>query len=128
VLRDADELLAPALAATISALQLTDDRDAAVVRLAERYVATIDLAANLAAEAERILARVDPDDLTVLDQLAALAVRVERQAVLEKLGPKLLQALVALQATPAARARQRKGGGGEGAGPNRLEELRAARR
>lgn len=128
MLRDADELLAPAVAASVSALQLTDDRDAAVVRLAERYAAVIDLAANLAAEAERLLERLDPeDDALALAQLAGLAIRVERQAVLEHLGPKLLAALQALQATPAARAR-RKGGGGDRAGENRLTQLRAARR
>jgi len=94
VLRDADELLAPAVAATVGKLQL-EDADAAVVKLAQAYAAAID---------------TDTDG-----------------EALEKLGPKLLAALQALQATPAARARRRSGGGGN-VGPNRLEELRAARR
>ena len=40
-LRDADELLAPAVAETIAALGL-DGQDAAVARLAERYAAVLD--------------------------------------------------------------------------------------
>lgn len=99
MLRDADELLRPAVAASISALQVTDDRDAAVVKLAERYAAAID-----DAESD------------------------ERTAALRDLGPKLLAALTALQATPAARARQRTSKGGDGAGQGGLAQLRAARR
>lgn len=127
MLRDADELLGPALAATVRALEPLDKRDAAVVRLAERYAALIDTAANLAAAAERILELADEGDVDVLGQLAALAARVERQTVLEKLGPKLLAALQQLQATPAARARQQRGGG-DRADSGRLQGLRAARR
>jgi hypothetical protein len=125
MLRDADELLAPAVAATVGALQLTDDRDAAVVRLTQRYAAAIDLAADLAAEADQV--QLDPDDPIGHIQLSRLAAQVEAVAVLGTLGPKLLAALQALQATPAARAR-RKGGGGDRAEPNRLQALRAARR
>jgi len=125
VLRDADELLAPAVAASCSALQLTDDRDAAVVRLAQRYAAQLDQAAELAAKADAI--DLDPDDRDGQRLLATLAAQVQAQQALATLGPKLLAALQALQATPAARAK-RKGGGGDRAGPNRLTELRAARR
>jgi len=95
VLRDADELLLPAVEATLGKLTL-EDADAAVVKLAQRYAAVIDASETPA-------------------------------AALEVFGPKLLSALSALQATPAARARRRSGGGGN-VGPNRLEELRAARR
>src|SRR6266511_1663858 len=68
VLRDADELLLPAVSAAIGALTL-EDSDAAVVKLAQAYAAAIDTDA-------------EGDEL-------------------EKLGPKLLAALTALQATPA---------------------------
>ena len=125
MLRDADELLAPAVAASVNALQLTDDRDATVVRLAERYAAQLDRAAELAAKADAI--ELDPDDRDGQLLLATLAAQVQAQQALATLGPKLLAALQALQATPAARAK-RKGGGGDRAGPNRLTELRAARR
>lgn len=94
MLRSADELLAPAVAASVAGLELAPS-DAAVVRLAQSYAAAIDGAE-------------DPRD------------------ALEKLGPKLLAALQALQATPAARARRRPQGGGS-AGPNRLQALRDAR-
>lgn len=46
---------------------------------------------------------------------------------LDKLGGRLLAALAALGATPAARARRRTGGGGQG-GERRLTALRDARR
>ena len=126
MLRDADELLAPAVAASVNALQLTDDRDAAVVRLTQRYAAQLDRAAELAAKADAI--ELDPDDRDGQLLLATLAAQVGAQQALATLGPKLLAALQALQATPAARAR-RKGGGGDHAGEqNRLAQLRAARR
>ncbi|HEV8653331.1 MAG TPA: hypothetical protein VG276_29035 [Actinomycetes bacterium] len=126
MLRSADELLGPALAETLGHLTLADE-DAALVKLAERYAAAIDRAAELAAEADAIGEGLDPDDLPGRQRLALLAAKVEGQAVLGNLGPKLLQALAALQATPAARARRRGGGGGD-AGPNRLQALREARR
>ena len=91
MLRDADELLAPALAATIGALQLTDDRDAAVVRLTQRYAAQLDRAAELAAKADAI--ELDPDDRGGQRLLATLAAQVQAQQALATLGPKLLAAL-----------------------------------
>jgi hypothetical protein len=97
-----------------------------VVKLAERYAAAIDQAAELAAAADQV--HLDPDDPIGHTQLAQLAAKVEAQAVLGALGPKLLAALQALQATPAARARRKGGGGGDRAGENRLTQLRAARR
>ena len=125
MLRDADELLAPAVAASVNALQLTDDRDAAVVRLTQRYAAQLDRAAELAAKADAI--ELDPDDRDGQLLLAILAAQVQAQQALATLGPKLLAALQALQATPAARAR-RKGRGGDGGGQDWLQEIRAARR
>lgn len=125
MLRSADELLGPALAETLGQLGLADS-DAALVKLAERYAAAIDHAAELAAEADAIAEGLDPDDLPGRQRLALLAAKVEGQTVLGNLGPKLLQALQALQATPQARAK-RRGGGGDRAGPNRLQALREAR-
>lgn len=43
-LRDADELLLPAVRETLAALGAVDGQDAAVAKLAERYAATIDRA------------------------------------------------------------------------------------
>lgn len=125
MLRDADELIAPAVEATISACQL-QDADAALAKLARRYAAAIDRAAELAADADTVSDRLDPGDATGRQQLTLLAAKVEDQAVLASLGPRLLAALTALGATPAARARRRSGGG-DRAAPSRLQALREAR-
>jgi len=119
-LRDVDDLLAPALATTIATLELTDE-DAGVVKLAERYAATIDDAARIAAE-------LDDLDYTedTAKRVAALAKRVDAMTVIAELGPKLLACLEQLGATPAARSRLK--GGATGAGTNRLEAARQARR
>lgn len=119
-LRYVDDLLAPAVATTIAELELTD-QDAAVVRLAERYAATIDDAAQIAAE----LDDMDYHEDTV-KRVAALSRRVDAQAVIADLGPKLLACLEQLGATPAARSRLK--GGATGAGTNRLDAARQARR
>ncbi len=81
-LRDAEDLLAPAVAATISKLALTDE-DAAAVKLARRYAATIDEAADIAAA----LAAIDAADESTAKRVNALAKRVKAQAILTELGP-----------------------------------------
>lgn len=96
-LRDADELIAPAVEQTIDTLEL-QDADRAAVQLARRYAALID-------------EQTDP-------KLRAWALRW--------IGPLLLSALESLGATPAARARL-KGGRTPDAAPNRLDDLRRAR-
>jgi hypothetical protein len=69
------------------------------------------------------------DALVKLAQAYAAAIDTDADGdALEKLGPKLLAALQALQATPAARARRKGTGGGDRAGEGRLQALRAARR
>jgi len=126
MLRDADELVRPAVEKMLAALQ-PDQVDAAVVRLAQRYAHDIDEAHLIAASLEPVLREIMALDPKIHDRLLPLAVRIERTAVLASLGPKLLAALEQLGATPAARARQKSGGGGD-AGPNRLQALREARR
>lgn len=98
-LRSADDLLSPALSATIAEVPHLRPSDAAVVRLAVLYAEAIDGA--------------EPD---------------ERDKALAVLGPRLLQALDALNATPkarAARAGARQEGPSHGVG--QLAALRAAR-
>lgn len=95
MLRDADTLLAPAVAETIAALDLAPE-DTAAVRLTLQHAATIDACDN-------------------------------PEWAMRWLAPLLLDALEALGATPAARARL-KGGKPKDAAPNRLHALRAARR
>lgn len=126
MLRDASELLAPAVTAAISALTLTD-ADTATVKLAQRYADAIDQAAIAQELADRALDRIDAGDLNARLYVQALAAKVEAKELLDKLGPKLLAVLEALGATPAARAAiARKGKPADGQ-PNRLAQLRAAR-
>lgn len=120
-LRDADDLLAPAVAKTIAQLELAEE-DAGAVKLAQRYAATIDQAAQIAAE----LADLEPDNDNMVRRVNALAKAVEAHLVLVDLGPKLLSCLEQLGATPVARSRMK--GGKTGGGTNRLEGLRQARR
>lgn len=72
--------------------------DAGVRALALRYGRTIDEARVLAEEAARL--PYDPDTAV---QVARLKTRVEAHTVMVDVGPKLLAALEALQATPRAR-------------------------
>jgi hypothetical protein len=95
-LRDASELLWPAVAETLTQLNLGSE-DAAAKKLAQRYAQIIDQA---------------PDQAWALRWI----------------GPLLLDALEALSATPAARARVTKGGQQPDAPPSRLAQLRAASR
>jgi hypothetical protein len=62
----------------------------------------------------------------VREYAAAIDADKGEHDALDTYGPKLLAALSALGATPAARARLKAGGAPSG--PNRLEALRAARR
>lgn len=73
--------------------------DAAVAELAVRYARTIDDAAELADAAARV--EFDPDTAA---QVARLKQRVDAHQVMIDVGPKLLAALTALGASPAARA------------------------
>lgn len=76
-LRDADELILPAVKATIAALEATTDADTGIIKLAERYAAALD---------------------------AATTTR-EKAYALRYLGPLLHDALESLGATPAARSK-----------------------
>lgn len=106
--RDAAGLLEPAIAGTIAALDL-DSADAAAVKLAEQYAATIDGAGRHCTEC------TDPD-----------CKRESNSWAMRWIAPLLLDALAQLGATPAARARL-KGGKPADAPENQLAKLRAAR-
>jgi hypothetical protein len=125
MLRDADELLAPAVAQAIAALKLGPE-DAAAVKLAGRYAAAIDQAAAVADDAARALEKADPDDADAQMHIYSLAAKVEEKELLEKLGPKLLAALESLGASPAARARLKEGKPGGSKKPGGLAALRQA--
>lgn len=122
-LRPAEQLLAPIVAAAIAELELTP-ADAAVVRLAEEYAARLDEAAHLAHRLAVLAERADDPA-----EAYRLLGKVQAQTVLSDLGPKLLAALAALGATPAARARIRSGaGGGAPRAAGGLAALREAHR
>lgn len=97
-LRDSEQLLTTAVAKTISELRL-QDIDTAAAKLARHYAEAID---------------------------AGHCSHCNADTSLEVLGPKLLSALAALGATPAARAAMTKGGAAS-ATAGRLQALRDAR-
>lgn len=96
-LRDASELLWPAVAETIASLDLKSE-DAAAVKLAQRYARVIDQT---------------PD--------------AKQPSIMRWLGPELHRLLESLGATPAARAAMTKGGKTGNAPEDPLEALRKAR-
>jgi hypothetical protein len=99
-LRDASELLYPAVYATVMSLDIDrDGKDGAAAKLAVQYARTIDEAPPGKAYA----------------------------AAIRWLGPELLKVLAELGATPAARAAMTKTGKTPDAKPNGLAKLRAAR-
>jgi hypothetical protein len=110
-LRDASELLWPALAETLASLDLGPEH-AAAKRLAQRYAQVID---------------------GLPDRGEGTSERAHDQAwALRWIGPELLRTLDALGATPDAQARiskLAKGGGGDkpDAAPSQLDRLRASR-
>jgi hypothetical protein len=124
-LRSADELIAPAVAETIDKLD-QNDVDAAAVKLAQRYAAVIDRAESALDDAGQAFAMIDPEDISAYSYLAKLEKKVEAQAVLAEIGPKLLAVLESLGATPAARSKIQKGGVKD-APPSGLAKLREAR-
>jgi hypothetical protein len=85
MLRDADQLLAPAVAETVAALSLKPE-DAAALKLAGHYARAIDDAARAQELAEKALAEMDPEDVMGRAYVQALAAKVEVKEVLEKLG------------------------------------------
>lgn len=98
---DANDLLAPAVAETITALGKLTAEDAGAIRLAERYAEAIDAS------------RGNPRNYA---------------SALRWLGPLLLDALQQLGATPAARVALAKGVKAPDATESQLDKLRAARR
>lgn len=100
----ADGSMASAVAEMLAAVT-REPEDAALVRLVERYAKTIDDAAEIADQA----ALIEPEDENQARRLQALSRRVEHQAVLAELGPKLLAALESLGASPKVRAAMKGG-------------------
>ena len=99
MLRDASELLYPAVCETIAVLQLDPDgQDAAAAKLAQRYARLIDEASD-----------------------------AKQANVLRWLGPELLKVLAELGATPAARSALKPKGTKSSERASKLDQLREAR-
>lgn len=114
-----------AVATTIGALTLTP-ADAAVVHLAATYAKALDRAAGTEVAADRVLRRVDAEDIELQELVTALRQKLTAQTALATIGPKLLDALTALGAHPKARAAASPAPAVKPA--SNLERLRGARR
>jgi hypothetical protein len=106
-LSNADRQLAPAVAATLGALNLADV-DTAAAKLAETYARAIDQAKAVESWADAVLRKVDHDS-DLYDEVRALKLKLLAKVALADLGPKLAAVLVELGATPKARAAMAKG-------------------
>lgn len=140
-LRSANGLISPVVAETVQRLPLVDE-DVAAAALARHYAALLDDAPVIKLNVQRALdklarTRQSVDRLDYGEQPAAeltkiheslmvLAAQVEQVAVAAALGPKLLDALTELGATPKARAALRSQVR-EPAGRGKLQAMRGGR-
>lgn len=103
-LQVADRLLAPAVTATLDALDLPDT-DQAAAKLAESYARALDQAAAIEGQAERVLRDAGKSgDEDLIERVEALVAKLGARSALVTIGPKLESVLVELGATPKARA------------------------
>jgi hypothetical protein len=103
--------LAAKVQETIGKLELRPE-DVALAELALQYAKTLDRCEAIAADARRV--PFDPDTAEALEQLRK---RVGAVTATSDLGPKILQALDALGATPKSRAQAPKATGKRAASP-----------
>lgn len=123
-LQPADRLVAPAVAETLAALELSP-QDAGAARLAEVYAKALDRAGAIEAQADKVLRLVDSEDPELAELVSALKAKLSAQTTLATIGPKLHDLLGSLGATPKARAAIVKGGAPRGR--SKLDQLREAR-
>lgn len=123
-LRSADDLLAPAVAETLNALELQPE-DAGAARLAETYAKALDRASAIEAAADRVLRKANDEDPELAELVSALKGKLAAATTLRELGPKLHDVLTALGANPKGRAALSKGGAPRG--KSKLDQLREAR-
>lgn len=109
VLTSADRLLAPVVTASLAALSLPPEDDAAA-RLAEAYARALDGAAGMEAAARKVLreAAAAGRDEDLMERVEALTQALSARKVLGEIGPKLAAVLGELGATPRARAAMAK--------------------
>jgi hypothetical protein len=102
-LASADRLLAPAVAASLAALDLPEE-DEAAARLADVYARALDSAAGMEAAARKVLRDAAGGDEDLLARVDALTQALAARTALVQLGPKLESVLAQLGATPKGRA------------------------
>lgn len=102
-LASADRLLAPAVAASLSALDLPPE-DEAAARLADTYARALDSAAGMEAQARKVLRDAAGGDEDLMARVEALTQALAARTALVQLGPKLESVLTQLGATPKGRA------------------------
>lgn len=124
-LQSADRLLAPAVTASLAALDLADE-DQAAAKLAESYARALDSAAGMESQARKVLRDAAGTDEDLMARVEALATALSARKCLAEIGPKLTAVLVELGATPRARAGLSKGPAVSVPGASALDRLRAA--
>lgn len=102
-LQAADRLLAPVVAASLSALDLPPE-DQAAARLAESYARALDSAAGMESQARKVLRDAAGGDEDLMARIEALTQALAARTALVQLGPKLESVLAQLGATPKGRA------------------------
>lgn len=131
MLESTDRSLLVAVQATLAALPATNPEDIAAHRLAEIYARQLDDAKHIGRAADKVLANVRKDlgtDIDLLEQVQALRNKLTERGAVENLGPKLLQVLDALAATPKARLAAKGGGPHSGSREgSKLAAVRASR-
>jgi hypothetical protein len=108
---------------TCSAI-ISEDIDAAAVALAKVYAKQLDQAAIIRRQADKALQEAESSgDETLIEQVSALRAKVSEQGCIDRIGARLHNLLIELQATPKAR-------GGMKPAPSQtgtLHRLRAAK-
>lgn len=103
---------------------ISEDIDVAAVELARLYAKQLDQAASIRRQADKALRDAESSgDETLIEQVSALRAKVSEQGCIDRIGARLHNLLIELQATPKSR------GGGKAA-PSKtgtLHRLRAAK-
>lgn len=105
------------------AAMVAEDIDVAAVELAKLYAKQLDQAAIVRRQADKALREAEASgDETLIEQVSALRAKVSEQGCIDRIGQRLHNLLIELQATPKAR-------GGTKVGPPKagtLHQLRVA--
>lgn len=121
-MQSADRLLAPAVTASLAALNLPAE-DGAAARLAGSYARALDSAAAMEAQARKVLRDAAGEDEDLMARVEALTQALAARTALVQIGPKLESLLAQLGATPKGRSALAKKR--EQSGSSRLSRLQS---